>query len=392
MEPDHFDQSLRDIAASGDVPYQPALWEDLARRLDAHEKTAVVAAPRLPQRRIRLALPAAAAAACIAVALGTWLAIRPEEKDTKRSNPADRAVIASAPAATHPPVRVPASPVPEQRPEAGAPSRVRHLAAPGRRLALRSTGTQVAATSLSVAATLAADTTPPVRSAATATATASGPSAPPSGGSLAGNSAAASAPDPYRALALDLTGGYNVGSGRNAFTVGVSVKRSLGRRLRIEAGLAVVSGSYSRQQKGFLQAGGGGAYSPSMTSGVPSNSTPTSNSTTPVQQQEAETTEPLIYLQAAPSLNYQVTNRLSAGAGVDVQRLLTNTPASLNLSTDGALQPRWDFGLTGRVDFQVLPRLKTGLLYRAGLGGIAEGQGPVERRNYLLLQLGYTVF
>jgi len=184
------------------------------------------------------------------------------------------------------------------------------------------------------------------------------------------------APSAKDKIAFGVNGGYNIGRAKNNFTVGVTVKNKLGNRLVLETGLALVSGAYESHRP----TGGVGFDNLSIAS-------------------SARTYEPvanrLMYLQAAPSLSYRIYKGFSAGGGVDAQRLLGNNEKSVALNSIGeqtASQPQWDFGLTARMDVQVARKLRAGMMYRESMRAITKGPTESAGRNYLLLQLSYTLF
>jgi hypothetical protein len=174
--------------------------------------------------------------------------------------------------------------------------------------------------------------------------------------------------------AFGVNGGYNIGNAKNNFTLGVTVKRKLSDRLNLETGIAFVSGAYETYHE--VQPGPG-----TVIIGT-------------VKEYEA-TSNKLLYLQAAPSLSYRLYRGLSAGGGVDAQRLLgksSNAVMLNSLGTQTAAQPQWDFGLTARMDYQVVKKLRAGVMYRESIRAVTKNAPEAARRNYLLLQLSYTIF
>lgn len=178
--------------------------------------------------------------------------------------------------------------------------------------------------------------------------------------------------DERRRLGVDLNGGYGPGSLKRNYALGVSVNRKISKKIRVEAGVAVVSGSYEAFNTAMSN-----AFRPGVAA-VPENST-----------------NRLTYLQAAPGLTYEVIPGLFAGAGVDAQRLLTSSAEAKGYSYSGdelEAQPSWDFGYTMRAGYRVNRHIKAGLQYRNSMHGTAPASGTnVQPRNYLLFQLGYTI-
>jgi hypothetical protein len=179
-------------------------------------------------------------------------------------------------------------------------------------------------------------------------------------------------PDHRNKLAVGVLGGYNMGDAKGAFTLGVSVQKPLAGGLQLETGLALVSGAYETYREKPQPPG------------------------TPVTltKEYEEGNNRLLYLQAAPTLGYKLTNTLSAGAGVDAQRLLSSATRAVMRDAQGKeidLQPLWDFGLTAKLDYKLLSRLKAGFIYRKSLQSTNGGNGAAAR-DYLQLQLGYLIF
>jgi long-subunit fatty acid transport protein len=183
-----------------------------------------------------------------------------------------------------------------------------------------------------------------------------------------------------RKMAYGVNGGYNLGKGEGNFTVGVNVRRKLSKRLALETGIAYVSGSNTSHQETVETS--------NLTPGTPAGFNVTSVTYEPVKNS-------VHYLQAAPSLNYQVLPGFSAGGGVDAQRLLTKASKAISTNNIGepeSAQPQWDFGVTARMDYQVIKRLKAGVMYRESVGAVSKQASQTAKRNYLLMQLSYTIF
>ncbi len=179
-------------------------------------------------------------------------------------------------------------------------------------------------------------------------------------------------------LAFGVNGGYNIGQAKNNFTVGVSVKRNLGNRLQLETGLALVSGSQETTHRMVpANAYDGQSIGASM------------EAREPIQVASRH-----MYLQAAPTLSYRIYKGLSAGGGVDAQRLLgTNVNGTaMGIASESGTQPQWDFGLTARMDVQVAKKLRAGMMYRESMRAVSKGAYAGSKRNYLLVQLSYTLF
>jgi len=369
MKNREFDNALRDFTQDSKLPYDPLQWERMAQRLEAHERTL----NPLPARRIIAFYPALAtvAAACLLIIAAWYLSKSPSENQIAPQQSITQNAAPIAPSQTPDehqtiPAGEPQKRVPAERPPHAEQDNSGKL--PQRQLA--------------AAAEVNIPTPPTITDSTSADNALNKPTKPeqiarvyPSISSLPKpeqDEAENKSHEP-RKLAFGVNGGYNIGSQKNNFTVGVNVKRRLGSRLHLETGLALVSGSYETFSQGrFMNMGTGAVATKSV----------------------ERATNRLLYLQAAPSLNYRVYRGLSAGGGVDAQRLLGNNAeiVSVNSMGDETTQPQWDFGLTARMDVQIVKKLRAGMMYRESVGSISKSAADAAGRNYLLLQLSYTIY
>ncbi len=374
-----FDKALRDFVAGSELPYDAAQWERLRSRLDGKRETLVPVIPvgrRMPLYRVLLP----AAAACLAVAV-IWIgrdggALRNGEKGAaavanKAENisggPIDTsaALVLATTSGKQPIAATSLTPAPEINAQHHSPNFVTpqgplfHVAGKdsfGDLSRTRFGMTKVAAGTFpeqpsSIPKESFADSSAKTSFAILPKVTESSPR-PQINLAHEGLDNDAVKPASGGRVALGIVGGYNVGDAKGAFTVGVSVQKPLGGRVQLETGLALVSGAYQTYRQG-----------PPSTSSIPGIGTVT----TPTFE---ETSSRLLYLQAAPTLAYHITAALSAGAGVDAQRLLSSATNAVVLDANGSTltpQPLWDFGVIGKLDYRLAARLKAGLTYRKSL-------------------------
>lgn len=183
----------------------------------------------------------------------------------------------------------------------------------------------------------------------------------------------------FRKPVFDINGGYSLGAANTGFALGVSVKKPISSRLGFEAGVAVLSGAHTSYT----------AVPPVYSTGGPGVAGILADTAyTPVIAR-------LVYLQVSPTLSYRLYKGLSAGGGPDAQRLLGDPGRTASVTASGAEtapQPEWDFGLAVRADYAFSRKLRFGVQYRESVRATASGGREAAGRNYLLLQLGYTLF
>ena len=371
MEQPEFDSALRQVMERDSLPYEPLQWTQMAARLDAHANAQqpLSAGRVIPRYRwLRMAAAACVVAALLLVARRSLL---PSNDKTDR--------LAAPPiAAQHPEsLRKPAAPdnaMPTNHAVAGHSinKALLHLSSKS-----WMDTHPVAATAKEISAAHGTGPSAPAPQPADIAAAVITPATHSriNGTGLTGDEAHYAEPA-TRKTAVNLLGGYNFGHAKNNFTVGITVRRKLGSRLQLETGLALVSGGYATHHI---------SSAPSGTPGMSIGTTP---------QYESGTNQ-LLYLQAAPSLSYRLYKGVSAGGGLDAQRLLSNPSQAVGLDNTGqeiTRQPGWDFGLTGRMDIQLAKKLRAGVMYRESIRTIASHTDEAADRNYLLLQLSYAIF
>jgi hypothetical protein len=377
MKNREFDDALREFVKGSGLPYDPGQWERMAQRLTAYENAQKPALIPAPARR--RAVPfyrwtAAAAAACLVVMAALYFDREPVATDAGHPFAHRQPPTPDKPAAY--------ADVKQPEAEIAAPAETRPAAPANVRRAPVDIAPSPAPAPAPAAAVIAAQQAPADSTPRIARDEAIRPEK-----KVRYEQPLPGFPqedDPEtpaeRKLAFGVNGGYNIGGAKNNFTIGVTVNRKLGSRLHLETGIALVSGT-SETYQAFMVA------DRSQTGNLTSAAAYTT-------EYQAETS-PLFYLQAAPTLNYRIFKGISAGGGVDAQRRLGNyaqTTTWNKLGAPGPVQPQWDFGLTARVDFRVVKKLRAGMMYRESIGAITKGAAEAARRNYLLLQLSYIIF
>lgn len=387
MHPTEFDKALRDRYESGSLPPDLAQWEQLARRLDVHAASALPPAPK--SRRGLIAFWPAWAAAAAGILIVGWLLLprsEPGQIATNKtiSRPATTPAARQAAAPATPGRLEQAVSAPGEEPVMSPPSRsilassraARTSAATPPR-APQSASSQIQTTQAQIASTQQQQPSPAnqpqVQQAA--------PEPQKTYVNFASRNAQIGGDmmDDYdpeereqRRLSVDLNGGYGPGSLKRNYAFGVSLNRKVTDRIKVEAGVAVVSGTYES-----FSTGAASSARLNMAA-IPEN-----------------TNNRLTYIQAAPAVTYEIRAGLYAGAGVDAQRLLSDADEARGYEYADAqieTQPTWDFGYTLRAGYKLNRSLKAGLQYRNSMHVSAPIEGSsVQPRNYLLFQLGYTI-
>jgi hypothetical protein len=379
MHPNEFDKALRDRYESGSLPPDLAQWEQLAQRLDVHESA--LPPVRKAGRRVPLFWPVLAAAA--SVLLVGWLFLQESNVSVIAGNkPTANEPVRKPDGATTAPAQ-PTQPVSttQQQPQPTQAHSIARVRIPARRQI------QAANTPPSQAQLAAAlpESTSVVMQAPREPVQQSARSTEPHRENInfAGREPLQGSGFPVmeddepairerRQLGVDLNGGYGPGSLKRNYALGVTVNRKLGERLRVEAGVAVVSGTYQSYTMAMSN-----AFRPGVEA-VPENSS-----------------NRLTYLQASPGITYELKQGIFAGAGVDAQRLLSSSAQATGFEFSGdqlEAQPSWDFGYTVRAGYRVNRHIKAGMQYRNSVIGTAPQSGTsVQPRNYLLFQLGYSI-
>ncbi|HTN46031.1 MAG TPA: hypothetical protein VL098_06745 [Flavipsychrobacter sp.] len=178
---------------------------------------------------------------------------------------------------------------------------------------------------------------------------------------------------------ISLAGGFNYGSLNAGYAASVNAKKKIGRKLFVEGDLGFMQNqqvvSSSMSTNGFNSvAGGGAAGRPAKLEEKPND---------------------IYYFQLSPSLGYQLHERISIGAGVDMQKLLDGSASDRPVvaTEDGfKMIPLWDAGITGRTEYNISKRVKAGILYREGINNMFSGDKRYFERRYLQIQMKLKLF
>jgi hypothetical protein len=388
MEDREFDSALRDFVNQSELPYNPKQWDRMAKRLNVYESRKVIPVVRRPLAANPVyKWGAMAAAACLLVGLGWYIKGVHDGSDYNAyKQPASvNEVINTTKDATIQTQKATETIPAQTQATASVPHRP---AVPGRKVHPNTPAPVIATAEKPVISPIVPASEPPETRSTTISAPVT-TATPVTASQFSGNKSISLGNDwqpeqeakPDRKMAYGVNGGYNFRSGKNNFTVGVMVKRKLSKRLNLETAVAVVGGSNETHETLVTTTYAQGVLPGQMIATTTTSYEPVTNN--------------LLYLQAAPSLNYQLFSRFSAGGGADAQRLLTGTSKTIAISRVGAeepAQPQWDFGLTARMDYQVFRKLKAGLMYRESVGAISNTTSDAAKRNYLLMQLSYTIY
>jgi hypothetical protein len=170
---------------------------------------------------------------------------------------------------------------------------------------------------------------------------------------------------------VSLTGGMNFGSMNTGYMAGINAKQKLSKKIFLESDLAIVgntaSQTFSRQQ-------------------IPIN-TGGSLKGAPIDYKNTN----LVYVQVNPTVGYQLMKKVSVGVGADLQQMLNGGNTLVNVNDETKTIPASDFGLTGKTEISISPKIKAGILYREGINNLVNGSSDYFDRSYLQVQLKWTV-
>ncbi len=383
MQENLFDNALRDYLDDGELPLEEQEWSALSTRLDAHQQ--IGKAKKIVPFYYWM-LPVAA--------MLSWLIVRYNGSDHSKNTVVPFSkntseLAANQPSKTAVPSSVPVITATTQQTTVIS-SKATHLQKTNKQII--PSGTNQSLTQEEVAFTPAAATDTLSKSPATITFL-----NPPKQNNQRFDDPVYEEPErKTQKINIGINGGYNVGSqAKNDFTLGMAFRKSLGKRLRFEANVAVLTGGYSSYQTTVPSATSGSSVTP------PSNNSADGNGPTgvgvgsAVGPSYAQGTNYLFYMQASPTVSYELLPGLSAGGGPDIQRLLSSSDKAIITNSQGMreyTQPDWDFGLAARMDYQINRKLRTGIVYRNSLRATSSNELETARRRYMLVQLSYSIF
>ncbi|MES2478530.1 MAG: hypothetical protein V4561_05560 [Bacteroidota bacterium] len=174
---------------------------------------------------------------------------------------------------------------------------------------------------------------------------------------------------------FDLLGGYNVNNIKNSFNFGINLRKNVYKKLRLEASIALVGGYNKtyKAQEGF---------------------NPADSFQANAQEQFESTTNNIFYLQAAPSISYELLRGFYFGWGLDAQKLINSASKARIIDDKGTLigsQPLWDFGTLLTTNYQVSTKINAGIMYRKSLVGINQNTTHSVSRDYLMMQMSVRI-
>lgn len=182
---------------------------------------------------------------------------------------------------------------------------------------------------------------------------------------------------------VSLGGGMNYGSLNAGYTLGLSARRSIGKHFFVEGSVAFL---YNNQAPNTSNYPGPPTMPSRPSSFAPNN----------LQAPSMKLVSDFYYVQVNPSFGYQVNRLLALSAGVDLQQRIANMSqngtAVFAPSTDPQIIPQLDFGVTGKTEFFISPKVEAGVLYRNGLNNLVQPKDvhPFLNRRYIQVQLKYN--
>jgi len=176
---------------------------------------------------------------------------------------------------------------------------------------------------------------------------------------------------------LSIAGGYNQGSTNVGYMVGVNTRKHLGNKLYVEGDVAFAANRNNDQTLSMQTS----TYESYARNGGFANNLKSSPATSEVSN--------LYYLQVTPTVGYQLMNKLSVGAGADVQRLFHDGNKTAFIAENGKMTPvpTMDYGLVGKTEYSLLKNLKAGVQYRYGMNNVLAPDKNYVNRSYLQVQL-----
>jgi hypothetical protein len=218
---------------------------------------------------------------------------------------------------------------------------------------------------------------------------------------------------------ISLSGGLNYGATNSGYSLGFTAFRKLGENIFVEGDFAFVNNLSGKRtelatENAYADAAsataqnagatlGSGAAKPSAT--THGNAAARPSAATDHTDNNVTAPSPVVpvpvhgshynmyYAQVTPTVGYNVFKNLSLSGGADVQRLLQNDQlmtVSENV-VDAKLIPNYDFGFVGKTEYSISKQLKATVYYRHGLNNAINGNDKYVDRNYLQLQLKFSI-
>jgi hypothetical protein len=178
---------------------------------------------------------------------------------------------------------------------------------------------------------------------------------------------------------ITMAGGLNYGSLNSGYVMGFSAGTKINNRLYVESDVAFVGNiAGNKTSRSFTTVEAADALAKSTSSFV--------NTTTVTTTKYYN----FYYAQLTPTIGYRVSRNLSVGAGPDVQRLLMNH-ALVTEGDNPKKLPVYDMGLVGKTEYSLTREIKAGLYYRKGFNQALNSDNQLLDRDYLQLQLKFTI-
>ncbi|MBS1783435.1 MAG: hypothetical protein JSS78_10240 [Bacteroidetes bacterium] len=172
-----------------------------------------------------------------------------------------------------------------------------------------------------------------------------------------------------KSTTINLAGGMNYGTLNTGFSAGINARQKLGGHFFVESDLA------------FVNNHAGQTFSPQAQQIAAQNKMPIDYRNTN-----------LMYVQINPAVGYQVFKNVSIGLGADMQQLVNGENTLVNVNDEIRTIPATDFGLTGKTEISISPKVKAGLQYRSGINNLMNSSTSYFDRRYFQVQLKYSVF
>jgi len=194
-------------------------------------------------------------------------------------------------------------------------------------------------------------------------------------------------------VSITLLGGYNQGSQNIGYVAGATVRRMVNDKVYVESDVAFAS---SNNTQPTWVAGPDVSARHGVAARTTNALSSKTNTVTPVDEPiEESQTYNLSYAQVSPSLGYKLMKRMSLAAGPDFQQALAdNRPApATDLTHDNvAVMPLFDVGFIGKTEYSVTKKVKAQLSYRKGINNLLTPMDKYIDRDYLQVQVRYTIF
>ena len=182
-----------------------------------------------------------------------------------------------------------------------------------------------------------------------------------------------------RKLKISLAGGYNRGNTNLGYMVGFNTRKNLGSKIYVEGDVAFASSRNDQETISLPEEN----YETFRTL---ANNQLTAK---PTAAKEAQVVNQLYYMQITPVVGYQVLDKLSVGAGADVQRLFRDGDKESFIVEDKIIKsmPAMDVGLVGKTEYTIYRNVKAGVQYRYGMNEVISPEKNYVNRSYLQVQL-----